>query len=226
MGDRTQRGAEARSGRVTVLHNKHKPKGWLRRLGDKLIAWIEAEEERSAQRKVATRQEREARERGKRIGAEIRAKIEADEAKGVDGRLEEKFVQYQGGLITLEQYRDEILFELEMLRDERVALKANRRAMSSHEYEMEMDRIEDNREAVSWRYEWAKDKLGQGKGGVKAQTMSGKWARFIYEDRYGNVSKKTVTMWSQSDRYVVGYDREKQEERTFNVEGISEWQAG
>jgi hypothetical protein len=56
--------------------------------------------------------------------------------------------------------------------------------------------------------------------------QKGKWSQFDYIDNDGNPSLRKVTMWESRGRYVVGYDKDRKEERTFRKARISNWQAG
>lgn len=158
--------------------------------------------------------------------AKIRAKIAAEEALGVDGRLEEQFGALQANAIDLAQYRDAIVEERRKVSAQRKDLREDRNFLDPNEYEDAKEQLDEDMEAVRWRLEWAESKLLETPTSDDGIAPSGKWARFEYIDRDGVVTAREITRWHRTDSHVVGYDRNRRAERTFRRDCISEWAAG
>lgn len=154
----------------------------------------------------------------------IRAASLADQEKGADGRLEEDFDRVRLGELSLSDYREAVLNEQRENREARARLREDRKWMDSDEVEAEIDRLDEDREAIQWRLEWVNEKLisHQDTYGQK----SGKWARFEYVDADGVCTRRNIANWTDTGRYVIGYDRSAKAERTFRVDRISDWVSG
>lgn len=158
--------------------------------------------------------------------AQIRAERTAHVQKGAAGHLQERFAEYQAGRITLQQYRADIIEEWAEIEEEREALRDLSNFFDEENTEDERLRIASDMEEVRWRLEWVEQRLADEAARPDVIEGSGKWARFSYEDNDGAQTKREIVNWSTSGRYLVGFDRVNNDERTFRLDRISHWVAG
>jgi hypothetical protein len=143
-----------------------------------------------------------------------------------DSRLDEEFEKFKRDRISLDDYRDAIEFEMDDAKTRRAELRAEKRYMDSYLYELEMEEVEADIEAAEWRLQWVKDHEYKNQFKRDGFAESGKWARFDYVDKDGEISKRNIANWEQRGAYIVGWDRAKKAERTFRQDRISDWVSG
>lgn len=205
-------------------------KAWLENWDASVAAWKETNKGASKPAKPAKQswfdrqqQKLDEKRRGDALMARIRAEVEANEAKGVEGRLEEQFEQLQAGTISLEEYRASILDEQSDAKAALEALRADRRHMDRDDYEDEKERAEDDIEATRWRLRWVNEQIRDAKSRPEGIAKSGKWARFEYAGDDGVVRRWNIANWRARDGVVIGWDRKAREEVEFSFDGISGW---
>lgn len=189
--------------------------GFFAGIKAKIDAWFDDQQRLLDQKKA-----------GERIRKEIAASIAADRRKGAEGRLQDAYDQMIAGEITLSDYRKRIVDEQADYRDNVEALRLDRPLMPREEYDDELDRLEEDKEAIRWRLEWVEDKIAAKRDHPDWLGQSGKWARFDYVDESGAEGRREIVNWTVRGRYVVGYDRRAKAEKTFRQARISNWNAG
>lgn len=162
------------------------------------------------------------------IAVQANADLERSAIRGADEgaqeRLEEEYGRLIAGEISMVEYREEILAEQRRNQSDRKDFNLERRSMRKDEAQAEMDRLDQDEEAIRWRLDWVNEKLASGMEVVRQQ--QGKWARFDYVDSDGSASKRNIANWTDTGRYVIGFDRAAKEERTFRRDRISNWISG
>lgn len=153
------------------------------------------------------------------------AGIVEEERLGAAGRLQRHFDRLQEGSITIDDYLDEIVFEQDQNKIDLADLRSDRRSMSAGDFEDAKDRLEEDRDDIAWRLDWAKKRSADRSLQATQPEISGngKWARFEYVDNEGAVTKREVVNWEVSGRYVRGFCKMRKEERSFRIDRISEW---
>ncbi|MCJ1959630.1 WYL domain-containing protein [Novosphingobium mangrovi (ex Hu et al. 2023)] len=145
----------------------------------------------------------------------------------VEQRLEERYFAYRDKRIDLDTYRRAVERELNAAEERLEVLELKQDEMEPSEYQADLAEAYEAEEKCQWRLDWIENQ--RRKGDVEpddAFPTQGKWARFEYAGHDGEVSKRTITMWEKRGIYIVGYDRSRNEERTFRQDRISEWVCG
>jgi hypothetical protein len=92
-----------------------------------------------------------------RSGTQILDEIARKERLGVEGRLLEHFKAYRTGAIDLDDYRAEIMFEREGVKEAMKDLRANRKHIASGDFEEQMMALEEDLDDTAWRLEWVNE---------------------------------------------------------------------
>lgn len=182
-----------------------------------------AEAQREAERvRMLNRALEDGRATQKRIGGSAVAPSWAN----TDDRLNIVFENYRAGLVTLEDYDAAIKSEADAIKERAAELREERKLYGQEYYEVEKEQLDEDRDAVQWRKRWLSDERHRLKNSRPGFAASGKWSRFEYVDADGVITKRHVVNWERRGAYIVGYDKDRREERTFRQDRISDWLAG
>jgi len=222
------------------------------RLRDEDAAREEYAGQRLLERQEAERQETERQERERYLQQVAEAKIEVARVQllnqaelegkatqrridsmpsppiwaNTDDRLGLMFDNYRAGSATLDEYEAAIKAEAESIKERAAELRANRKLHGKDYCEAEKEQLDEDRDAVQWRRRWLSDERHRAKNSRPGFAPSGKWSRFEYVDADGVITKRNVVNWERRGAYIVGYDKDRREERTFRQDRISDWLSG
>lgn len=152
--------------------------------------------------------------------------IAAESALGASGRLEREFQRYKNGEIDLEEYREQIATEQQENKEALDLLKDDRRNMDADAYEAERDQLDEDRDEIRWRLEWANKQIRAQAARPEGMPSRGKWIQFEIVDKNGEVTRNHLVNWETDQKRLYGYNRKKKEEEAFNLDQINEWTCG